>query len=213
MNIREIMNKAEFRKKCIEKSKSRSRHNAQFKDHLLNDQLMNFIDKSGAKNVLVYIPFGFEVDIFPLIKNLRKNLNLFVPFMEGNSFKMVPFRLPLKKKKYGIYEPGNSLQNINKIDIAIIPIIGLDRDAKRVGYGKGMYDRFFERLDKQPIKLFLQPRYCYIDQSVCDAHDIEADFLITPEVSYRKTRIKNVERSSLRRWYSHSKRRCRLFRL
>ncbi len=206
-----MMNKAEFREQCIKFNRSKSRHNSLYKEHLLNDKLLNFVKKSGAKNVLIYIPFGFEVNISPLIKELRKSVNLFAPFMEGDSFKMVTFRHPLKKKKYGIYEPGNSLKNINKIDIAIIPIIGLDREAKRVGYGKGMYDRFFEQLNDKPIKIFIQPCLCMTDLNVCDAHDIDADFLITPEASYRKTRIKNVERSSLRRWYSHSKRSRRLF--
>ena len=205
------MNKAEFRTHCISQARREKVHNKLYKEHLLMNKLENFIIQYGAKKVLIYLPFGFELNITPLIKRLRKRVELYTPFMEGESFKMVTFRLPLEKKKYGIYEPRVSYKKIKNIDIAIVPIIGLDREAKRVGYGKGMYDRFFEKLDKKPIKIFIQPRLCKSEKSICDAYDIDADFLLSPQGSYCKTRIKNVKRSSLRRWYSHPKRRRRLF--
>ena len=69
--------------------------------------------------------------------------------MEGKSFKMVSYRLPLKKKKFGIYEAGNTIRNIKKIDIAVVPVVGVDGRLQRVGFGKGMYDRFFEKLEKK----------------------------------------------------------------
>lgn len=78
--------------------------------------------------------------------------------MQGESFKMVPFRLPLKKKKFGIYEAGNSLRDIKNIDVAIVPVVGVDGNLQRVGFGKGMYDRFFEKLKKETIHNFYTVR-------------------------------------------------------
>jgi 5-formyltetrahydrofolate cyclo-ligase len=107
--------------------------------------------------------------------------------MEGESFKMVPFRLPLKKKKFGIYEAGNTLRNIKKIDIAIVPIVGVDGNLQRIGFGKGMYDRFFAKLKKRPYTIFIQSEFCFTKELVCDEYDITCDLLITPKVKVRKT--------------------------
>ena len=102
--------------------------------------------------------------------------------MVGESFKMVPFRLPLKKKNFGIYEAGNTIRNINKIDIAIVPTIGVDGRLQRIGFGKGMYDRFFEKLKKRPYMIFIQPEFCYTKKIICDDYDVACDLLLTPKV-------------------------------
>ena len=57
----------------------------------------------NAQNILLYLPMGIEVNLYPLIATLRKEKkNIYVPFMEGESFRLVKYRLPLKIKKYGI---------------------------------------------------------------------------------------------------------------
>ena len=111
--------------------------------------------------------------------------------MQRQSFKMVPFRLPLKQKKFGIYEAGNTLRNINKIDIAVVPAVGVDGNFQRVGFGKGMYDRFFASLQKRPYIIFIQPTLCYTKKNICDDYDIACDLLLTPDKKMlNKARVK-----------------------
>ena len=71
--------------------------------------------------------------------------------MDGVSFKMVPLRLPLERKAFGIYEPRASHRKINLIDVAIVPAVGVDGSLRRIGFGKGMYDRFFPTLKTRPF--------------------------------------------------------------
>jgi 5-formyltetrahydrofolate cyclo-ligase len=123
-----------------------------------------------------------EANIVNTLKKVRKKSKVYVPFMEGESFKMVPFRLPLNKKKFGIFEAGNTIRNINKIDIAIVPAVGVDKNLQRVGFGKGMYDRFFAKLKNKPYTIFIQPDICYTKESVCDSYDVTCDVLLTPTV-------------------------------
>jgi 5-formyltetrahydrofolate cyclo-ligase len=61
----------------------------------------------------------------------------------------------------------------------IVPVIGVDRYYKRVGFGKGMYDRFYEKLKKKPVVLFVQRKRCYTKEVVSSSYDISADFYIT----------------------------------
>ena len=180
--------KDEFRKNCIKKTKKKIQ-NRVYLNHKVNIKLWKIIKKyRKRKDILVYIPLPFEADIRQSLQKIRKKHNLFVPFMEGKSFKMVSYRLPLKRKKFGILEAGNSYRNIKKIDIAIVPIVGIDKNFKRVGFGKGMYDRFFEKLRKKPYTIFVQLKMCATSQSICDMYDIEGDVLLTSDVWLEKRR-------------------------
>ncbi len=183
------LTKTIFRENCIKKMKDSSPHNKIYNDAKLNYRLQK--ELSGFKNakILLFAPLPFESDIRKTVNSMRKKHEVFVPFMVEQSFKMVPFRLPLKKKKFGIYEAGNTLRNINKIDIAVVPIVGVDGNLQRVGFGKGMYDRFFAKLKKRPYIIFIQPELCYTKELICDDYDIMCDLLITPDVRLKNNTI------------------------
>jgi 5-formyltetrahydrofolate cyclo-ligase len=100
--------------------------------------------------------------------------------MEGESFRLVKYRLPLKRKKFGIKEPKYSNKYRRKdIDIAIVPILGRDSTNRRVGFGRGMYDRFFENT-KYNIKrvVFVSRLDCISKEIITNSYDIEADYII-----------------------------------
>ncbi|QKF59162.1 5-formyltetrahydrofolate cyclo-ligase [Aliarcobacter lanthieri] len=172
--------KSDFRKLCIKRLKSITLFSKYYKNKIVVKNLEKFILKNEFENILLYLPLDIEVDIKPLINSLRKiKKNVYVPYMYGDSFKIVKYRLPLKKKKFGIFEPNNSFLKPNKIDVAIVPIVGIDALNKRIGYGKGMYDRFFYRLKYKPIIVFTQLELCKSKEILSDNYDIKADFIIT----------------------------------
>lgn len=175
----ELNHKSDFRKSCIKRLKFTSVISKYYKDKIVIKKLENFINRSKSKNILLYIPLGIEVDVKPLINKLRKDRNVYVPYMEGDSFKIVKYRLPLQKKKFGIKEPNNSFMKPQKIDLAIVPVVGVDAIGKRIGYGKGMYDRFFSRLSYKPTLVFTQLVLCKSDKILSESYDIQADYIIT----------------------------------
>jgi 5-formyltetrahydrofolate cyclo-ligase len=177
----EVNHKSDFRKSCIKRLKFTSNFSKYYKNKTVVNKLEDFINKNNAKNILLFIPLGIEVDVKPLINKLRKykNKNIYVPYMEGDSFKIVKYRLPLQKKKFGIEEPNNSFLKPNKIDLAIVPIVGVDAIGKRIGFGKGMYDRFFGRLPYKPTLVFTQRILCQSEKILSESYDIQADYIIT----------------------------------
>ncbi len=180
----EIMNKNSFRKQCLAELKLMRRRSHRQKDHLVMRKLYRLIKKENARTILLYIPLKIEVDINPLIKLLRREKRLlYVPFMEGESFSLVKYRMPLERKQFGIKEPKYSKQyRIKSIDLAIVPMVGTDPTLRRVGFGKGMYDRFFERERKNIKKtVFISRRLCFSPLVVTDHYDVSADMIITPE--------------------------------
>ena len=173
--------KSDFRKSCIKRLEFTSLFLKYYKNKIIVKKLENFIKQSNSKNILLYIPLGIEVDIKPLIKSLRKtkNKNVYVPFMQGETFKIVKYRLPLHKKRFGIKEPNNSFFKAPKIDLAIVPVVGIDKLEKRIGFGKGMYDRFFDKLGYKPTMVFTQLILCKSEKILSDNYDIQADYIIT----------------------------------
>ena len=173
--------KSDFRKSCIKRLKFTSTFAKYYKNKFIVKNIENFINDSKARNILLYIPLGIEVDIKPLLIKLRKDKykNIYVPFMEGDSFKLVKYRLPLYSKKFGIKEPNNSFLKVRKIDLAVVPIVGVDAIGKRIGFGKGMYDRFFGRLSYKPTLVFTQLTLCKSEKILSESYDIQADYIIT----------------------------------
>jgi 5-formyltetrahydrofolate cyclo-ligase len=180
--MRQTIEKRAFRASCLEKLRKASHRGAYPKDKRILQRLYSEILRSKAQNIMLYLPLQTEVNLYPLIKQLRREgRKLYVPFMEGKSFRLVKYRLPLEEKKFGIKEPKDSKQYREKtIDLAIVPIVGLDVTQRRVGFGKGMYDRFFEKESKNIKKtVFLARELCYSKEMITDDFDVTADMIIT----------------------------------
>ena len=174
--------KKEFRKQSLIQLKKASGFGSYQKDKKILHVLYRYIAQSNVKHMMLYLPLKTEVNLYPLIQRLRKEKKvLYVPFMEGASFRLVKYRLPLKKKQFGIKEPNDSKQyRVKNIDLAIVPIVGTDVTYRRVGFGKGMYDRFYEKQNKN-IKqtVFVARELCYSKEVVTDHYDVKADMIIT----------------------------------
>ncbi len=181
--------KNEFRKLCLE--------NKKFNRYLFSKKIEKELLKISKdhKNILLFIPLKNEVDIRGVINTLRRQKkNIFVPFMQDLSFKMVKYSLPLKKKKFSILEPLNKNKALEKIDLAIVPIIGMDSEFKRIGFGKGMYDRFFGTLKYKPKVVFLQLRPCISKHKLTNDFDIKADEFISFNVRRKNEHFNRYSR-------------------
>ncbi|RLA67486.1 MAG: 5-formyltetrahydrofolate cyclo-ligase [Epsilonproteobacteria bacterium] len=174
--------KKKFRKCCLRQLSKVSHHGKYVKDKKILNLIYQYIQVNKAKNIMLYLPLDIEFNTYPLILRLRKEKKmLYVPFMEGKSFSLVKYRLPEEKKQFGIKEPKFSRQYKKRmIDMAIVPVVGVDLTHRRVGFGKGMYDRFFEKY-KQNIKqvVFVARELCYSKEVVTDHYDVRADIIIT----------------------------------
>ncbi len=176
------LTKAKFRENCLKKIKNTPSHSGFYRNAMINKRLIHVLKNIKGAKVLFYYPLPFEADIRKTLNKMRQNCDIFVPFMQNTSFKIVPFRLPLKKNNFGINEAGNTIRNINKIDIAIVPAVGVDGRLQRIGFGKGMYDRFFAKLKNKPYTIFIQAEICFTKKFICDDYDVACDLLLTPKV-------------------------------
>jgi len=177
------ISKDNFRKLCLRKLQFIAKKTKIKRDRTICSKIINIIKIYKPKRILLYIPLKNEVDIRPIINELRKqkNIEIYVPYMKGKSFVPVKYRLPLQKKKFNIKEPNySSFKNNNiDLDLIVVPIVGVDKTYRRIGYGAGMYDRFYCTLKKRPITIFTQLTLCQTKEIVTDSYDIQADYIIT----------------------------------
>ena len=70
--------------------------------------------------------------------------------MVGLSLEMVRLRLPFLTYKFNCQAAIWQKMNNVKLDMAVVPAIGVDGAMARIGHGKGFYDRFFDTLPIKP---------------------------------------------------------------
>ncbi|RDU73831.1 5-formyltetrahydrofolate cyclo-ligase [Helicobacter aurati] len=149
----------------------------------LKDKRLFFIQTNKKFcSILLYCALPFEVQVNRIIAFLRKKkiYYVLVPRIIKNDLKMVEFRLPLAKNYFHIKEPQSKIiERMTTIDIAVVPVLGVDKDLKRVGFGKGMYDRFYATLRVKPYSIFVSRKKNISDASLCNDYDIQADIYIS----------------------------------
>lgn len=174
--------KENFRLESLKYLRKLSTKNSIKTDHVLLAEIYRYIKDINAKNIMLYVPMDLEFNTLPLINLLRKEQKkVFVPYMMGKSFRLVEYRLPLKKKAFGIKEPnGSKVRVLPNIDLAIVPVVGIDETYRRVGFGKGMYDRFFEKYSNNIREVaFVSRDLCFSNDIITDSHDVMADIIFT----------------------------------
>lgn len=127
-------------------------------------------------NILLYSPLEHEVELSFLIKELKKAklYNIFLPKINTISLVATKLRMPLIKNSLKIKECSSKGRQID-IDIALIPSFGVDKNMQRLGFGKGMYDRYYELLRFKPFSIFISRAKRIAPYFVCDLWDIKAD--------------------------------------
>lgn len=143
--------------------------------------------KNNAKKIkiLLFYPLEIEPNIRKILLFCKKSqkYEAFLPFISSeNSFKMIKFRLPLQKGVLKISAPKSAniaFYNPHLMpQIAIIPAICVDKNFKRIGFGKGMYDRFFEK-SESCVKIFIAQNNIE-STALSEPHDICGDYFISP---------------------------------
>lgn len=178
------------------------------KDFLIFKECFKLIKKSKTKKILLFIPFSYEPNLLKFRRILSQNCKLFVPFMQDKSLKIVKLRLPFAKKRFGVLEPKNSFLQVS-IDIAIVPVVGVDKDFKRIGHGQGFYDRFFAGLTYKPIIIFIQSIDALSQKNITQQHDITGNFYINPCKKYYKK--ENTNGSNIRSYSRYNRHWSRIF--
>lgn len=99
---------------------------------------------SGYESYFVYLSFRTEAATGALISALlERGERVCVPRLVGKEMLAVRYSGNLAPNAYGIDEPKEGEDE--PCDIAVTPLLAVDAEGVRLGYGGGYYDRYFAR--------------------------------------------------------------------
>lgn len=146
--------KRELRTKLIQKRKTLLKEEWADKSKKVCEHVLNSIEYQSSKAIHCFVSMNhkFEIDTHPLIqKMLEDDKHVIVPVTDFSNNTLSHSRLKsfdnLVPNKWGVFEPKEVEHfAVSKIDLVLIPLLGVDKKGNRLGYGKGFYDRFLSNI-------------------------------------------------------------------
>lgn len=137
-----------------------------------------------AETILLYAAFGGEADLSVLAKEAaRQGKTLAYPVC-GEGFSLtaaVPGPDGWEVGAYGIRTPILSRSAVlrpDQLDLVLIPCTAFDAACRRVGMGKGYYDRYLPRCSRA-VRLGVAFEAQRVEAAAVDAHDQRLDGFVT----------------------------------
>ena len=137
-----------------------------------------------AENLLLYAAFGGEVDLAGLAEQAARLGKTVAYPVCGENFTLtaaVPGPDGWEVGTYGIRTPILSRSAVlppDKLDLVLVPCTAFDAVCRRVGMGKGYYDRYLPRCTRA-VKLGVAFEAQRVDKAAVDAHDEKLDGFVT----------------------------------
>ncbi len=147
------------------------------KDGAICRNFLSFFSKE--RNFFVYCAFRTEVQTRSVIEGLRmRGACVCVPKIVRDQMLAVPFSDKTAMSRFGIPEPVYGEDTT--VQIAAVPLLAVDGEGYRLGYGGGYYDRYF-----QTHPDVLRVGLCYSGQAVAalthEQTDVPLDAVVTED--------------------------------
>ena len=133
-----------------------------------------------------YLPIGSEIDVISLMQALcTSGATLCLPVVVAPSEPLI-FRIwqpgaPLVERMWGLREPEVTATQCTP-DLLLVPLLGIDGEGYRLGYGGGFYDRTLERLraHHKVVAIGVAFDEQMVDAVPREAYDQPMDYILTP---------------------------------
>lgn len=177
------MEKSEIRKIIASRKRQHTEQELRELSLATVSRLMLSQQLQAAKTVLLYYSIHGEVDTHEMVETLyRQGKNVLLPRVKDEySMDLVLYtgRDSLKPAgSFHILEPqGEPYTLYNNIDVAVIPGIAFTKNGKRMGRGRGYYDRLLPLLSKA-YKIGICFPFQIFEDIPTDSHDFLMDEVI-----------------------------------
>ena len=134
--------------------------------------------------VAAYSPIGEELDPHPLLQRLKgEGAEIVLPRVEPSG--QLTFRRAeaarLEKGPFGLSQPSPAAPELRP-NLVLAPLLAFDLRGRRLGYGKGYYDRAVAKLRGSGRVFYLGLAYAQQQADVVphESHDVLLDWVETP---------------------------------
>lgn len=179
----EDISAAKKRLRAYMKGRRGENENRDVKETLLLDNALRAIGEKGLgtgenKSAFVYLSFSSEAPTDKLIEALLEGgWSVYCPRIEGKQMLAVEYGEDFNLSSFGTREPIGEAYH-GKIDLAIVPMLAVDEQGRRLGYGGGYYDRFLEE-HAETLRLAYGFDFQIMRQVPTEEHDIKMDGIVT----------------------------------
>jgi 5-formyltetrahydrofolate cyclo-ligase len=184
-----MTDKSEIRE--IYKAKRRSLSSERLEEISLSiaNQILR-LDIWDCDNFHLFLPIQkqYEIDtqfILHILKGRDKNVIISKSNFEKHTMThyLLTDNTRIQENEYGIPEPVDNLFefNVDDIDVVFVPLLAVDQQGNRVGYGKGFYDKFLKSCRSTTIKIGLS-HFDLLEEEITPSQiDVPVNYIVTPD--------------------------------
>lgn len=151
---------------------------------IIQERILGRPQLQCARWVYLYMDYKSEVQTGLLLSEcLRMGKHVAVPKVEGNEmhFYEIEDRTDVREGYRGIPEPCTDKRIEEEHAFMVVPGVVFSQDRRRIGYGKGFYDRYLHRFPQ--IYTCAAAYECQVvEQLPYEEHDVTIRELITEGV-------------------------------
>ncbi len=178
-----LLTKKLLRSKIIKELKGQTRKESSLKSKKIKDVLFRMPAFHKAKMVMFYIAIGGEVETKEMIKEAQKlGKIIVVPICRENRTLeacLLAHSTKLSRGPYGIMEPVIEQKiDSENLDLVVVPGLCFDKKGRRLGRGKGYYDRFLGKLTSNTTSVGLAFDFQIIPSVPVADHDVSVNRVI-----------------------------------
>jgi 5-formyltetrahydrofolate cyclo-ligase len=140
----------------------------------------------NAQSILFFAPLPGEIDIWPLLQDsLAAKKTVALPRFDSVAQKYVACQIQneaadLRLGQFGIREPTTHcvMSPIKPLDLILVPGVAFDLHGRRLGRGKGFYDRLLADMRGTTCGVAFDEQI--VAEIPVEPHDVHLDYLLTP---------------------------------
>ncbi|MGH8616822.1 MAG: 5-formyltetrahydrofolate cyclo-ligase [Burkholderiales bacterium] len=147
----------------------------------------------SARCVMAYLSFGSELDTTGFVRDtLARGARLALPRINADTGEIDPLAVadPARETvpgKWGLREPDPArcaAVALADIDFVLLPGVAFTVNGKRLGYGRGYYDRLIARFPARPVLVAAAFEVQILPDLPTGPADQRADLIVTEKDAY-----------------------------
>jgi len=139
---------------------------------------------AGARIVAGYHPLRDEISPYPILGRLAEGQRAVLPWFLDRDARMLWREAPaVEPSPWGVLQPSSQAEALAP-DVVLVPLVAADRAGRRIGHGKGHYDRALSHLREggSVLAIGLAWEDQMIDEPIAaDSWDEPLDAVATPK--------------------------------
>jgi len=169
----------------------------------LASRLINLKHLKHAKKIAVYLSNDGEINLSELLRQIwKKKKQCYLPVLDKKHTGCLIF-LPysknqkMVKNRFKIAEPIYNYRHsllAKQLDIILMPLVGFDKQANRIGMGGGFYDRSLSYMEndskirpvnQKPLLIGVAHSIQEVEQIPVEAWDVKLNMIVTNNKCYQ----------------------------